>query len=67
MRYNEFAAFVAGILLCAIGAVLFAWSDYTPDGDFGRKLEVAAYILFIPGVLSLISMFVFGRKTNNNG
>ena len=67
MNYKEFYAFVAGILLCAIGAVLFAWSDYTPDGELGRKLEAGGYILFIPGVLSLISMFVFGRKTNNNG
>jgi len=66
MRYNELAAFIVGVLLCAIGAALFAWSDYTPDGAFGRKLEVAAYILFVPGVLSLVSMFVFGNKPTNN-
>ena len=67
MRYNELAAFIVGVLLCAIGAALFAWSDYTLDGSFGRKLEVAAYILFVPGVLSLVSMFVFGNKPTNNG
>ena len=67
MKYNEWAAFVVGCLLCIIGAVLFAWSDYTTDGELGRKLEAGGYILFIPGVLSLISMFVFGKKTNNNG
>lgn len=66
MRYNELAAFIVGITLCIIGAALFAWSDYTPDGLFGRKLEVAAYILFVPGVLSLVSMFVFGNKPTNN-
>lgn len=66
MRYNELAAFLVGITLCIIGAALFAWSDYTPDGELGRKLEAGGYILFVPGVLSLVSMFLFGNKPTNN-
>ena len=62
MKYNELTAFLLGLFFCIIGAILFGWSDYTPDGALGRKLEAIAYVVFILGVTSLVSMFVFGNK-----
>lgn len=62
MKYNELAAFIAGWILIITGAILYAVSESTPNGDLGRKLEIAAYFTFIPGVLCMLSMFVLGNR-----
>jgi hypothetical protein len=66
MKYNEFKAFIVGFALIIIGAIFYAYSESTPNGKLGVKLEIVAYCTFLPGVALLISMFIFGRKTNNN-
>lgn len=62
MKYNEFAAFIVGIALAVIAAVLYGWSENTTDGNLGRLLEGWAIGLFITGVGCLVSMFIFGKK-----
>ena len=62
MKYNEFTAFIVGIALAVIAAVLYGWSENTSDGNLGRMLEGWAIGLFITGVGCLMSMFIFGKK-----
>lgn len=62
MKYNEFAAFVVGIALAVIAAILYGWSESTSDGNLGRMLEGWAIGLFLIGVGCLVSMFIFGNK-----
>jgi len=62
MKYNEFHAFIAGITLAILAGILYAWSENTTNGQLGRNLETLAIVLFIPGVLILLSMFIFGKK-----
>lgn len=62
MKYNELTAFIVGIALAVIAAVLYGWSENTSDGNLGRLLEGWAIGLFITGVGCLVSMFIFGKK-----
>ena len=62
MKYNEFAAFIVGIALAVIAAVLYGWSENTSDGNLGRILEGWSIGLFLVGVGCLVSMFIFGNK-----
>ena len=45
--------FAASFLLIIIAALLFIWSDYTPNGSLGVKLELASYILGGLGIVGL--------------
>ena len=62
MKYNEFAAFIVGIALAVIAAILYGWSESTTDGNLGRMLEGWSIGLFLVGVGCLVSMFIFGNK-----
>ena len=62
MKYNELTAFIVGIALAVIAAVLYVWSESTSDGNLGRILEGWAIGLFLVGIGCLVSMFIFGNK-----
>ena len=62
MKYNELTAFIVGIALAVIAAILYGWSESTSDGNLGRVLEGWAIGLFLVGVGCLVSMFIFGNK-----
>jgi hypothetical protein len=62
MKYNELTAFIVGIALAVISAILYGWSENTSDGNLGRMLEGWAIGLFLVDVGCLVSMFIFGKK-----
>lgn len=46
--------FFLSFILVIAGALLYVWSDNTPNGQLGRQLETVSIILVTVGCLSLL-------------
>lgn len=62
MKYNELTAFIIGISLIVIAAILYGWSDNTSDGQLGRNLETISIIVLIAGLINIVISFLISNK-----
>lgn len=62
MKYNELTAFIIGISLIVIAAILYGWSDNTSNGQLGRNLETISIIVLIAALINIVISFLISNK-----
>lgn len=62
MKSNLPLLFILAWLLVITGAILYAWSDNTPNGVLGMRLETASIVLVAVGIATLIYDYITNNK-----